>query len=68
MDKNEIKKALYREKPIANRQKVRRRPKTDMHYHCMTSLGEVKFKIPIEESEGFLEKMDAKLLIRWLQV
>jgi len=63
---NEIKKVLYKEKPIAHRQKIRLLPKEHEYYHCITSLGEVKFKIPISEADGFEDKMQSQLLIRWI--
>lgn len=66
MKNTEIKKILYKEKPIAKKQKSRMLPKTHLHYHCITSLGEIKFKIPIEEGFNFEDEMPAQLLIRWI--
>lgn len=65
IDKNEIKKILYKEKPIANRI-----AKVDggYIYSTETSIGEVKFIIPYKEMgmTPFDQEMSAQLLIRWL--
>lgn len=63
MDTNEIKKVLYKEKPIA--EKLYNQDNLEI-YGCDTSLGRVLFAIPISESTGFKSKEPAQLLIRWL--
>jgi len=71
MNINEIKKALYKEKPIASLQddtmfdfKVRKY-KT---YLAETSLGLVGFKVPLKEmgEKEFPDEIEAQLLIRWI--
>lgn len=75
MDKNEIKKALYKENPKAKRTAIYR-DGGSKDYEATTSLGVVKFHVPIMEqrnAEGKIlaefegKEIDAKLLIRWLQ-
>lgn len=64
MDKNEIKKALYKEKVIAK--KVKATPRGIL-YSTNCSLGEVEFLIPYEEiAISLTEDIQASLLIRWL--
>jgi hypothetical protein len=72
MDKNEIKKALYKEKPIARRVGVCENQAID--YEATTSLGIFEFRIPLEDRKKpdgsfteFEETMPAQLLIRWLK-
>lgn len=65
MEVNEIKKALYRQKPIAklqnkNKESLDYTTKLKDGYNCL-------FRIPNKEAENFKEEMDAKLLIRWLK-
>lgn len=64
---NEIKKILYKEKPIAKFKMIRME---FAYYVTETSLGEVKFVIPVSDmgEADFLPEMDAKLLIRWIEV
>ena len=65
--KNEIKKALYKEKPIAKFQMIRM---GSAYYKTETSLGDVNFVIPTNDmgEADFLPEMDAKLLIRWIEI
>lgn len=68
MNKNEIKKALYRQKPIASFMKI----KNGCAYY-VASIEEddaIIFKIPVNDmgDAEFTLMMDAKLLIRWLQI
>ena len=73
MELNEIKKALYRQKPKAFRNGNTKggnllyitlidQPNDDINRL------ELRFSVPVIEAENFEDKMDAKLLIRWLQV
>lgn len=70
MDKNEIKKALYKQKPTANLQVIRN---ATLHYTSSVTIGEqytpLRFEIPADEykSGDFMAEMPTKLLIRWLQ-
>lgn len=60
----DIKKELYRLKPVAKRMQT-----TNKHYVYYVKLplsGDVYFEIPIEEAVGFGNKEQAQLLIRWL--
>lgn len=65
--KNQVKKILYREKPIA---KIVIDPELFdegfLFYTANTSIGEIAFKIPIEEGSSFKDEEYAQLLIRWL--
>ena len=65
---NEIKKALYKEKPKAYLNSIKRDLLT---YHTYsTTIGKTLwFNIPISDigDATFFYEMDAKLLIRWLQ-
>lgn len=68
MNKNEIKKALYRQKPIARLDFIRK----GVAYYTtqINDINIARFEIPVDDMGGadlFVE-MDAKLLIRWLQV
>lgn len=65
MDLNEIKKVLYKEKPIA--EKLYGEDNNDI-YGCDTSLGRVLFCIPITESSQFKRKEPSQLLIRWIRL
>lgn len=67
MEKNEIKKFLYKEKLDAYIYE-----KTDTHYYYMTSKREniiVKFKVPIEDmgEHRFKGVEPSQLLIRWIE-
>jgi len=66
MEKNEIKKALYKENPTAVMEYV-----GSGHVKYVASLNElglVGFTVPFEEiaDTAFYSQMEAKLLIRWL--
>lgn len=63
INNNEIKKALYKEKPIAI--KVGKN-KEQVQYNTFVNGQIVKFLIPIEEAV-FEDKIQAQLLIRWMQ-
>lgn len=63
MNKEEIKKVLYKEKPMA--EKLYGEDNNDI-YVCDTSIGRVLFCIPITESATFNRKEPAQLLIRWI--
>lgn len=75
MDANEIKKVLYKEKPIAVQTGIYRDGgSTD--YEANTSLGVIKFHVPIQDMRGadgkilpdFQEEtIPAQLLIRWIR-
>tara|TARA_R110000796_G_scaffold96044_1_gene201529 strand:+ start:2129 stop:2347 length:219 start_codon:yes stop_codon:yes gene_type:complete len=71
MTNTEIKKALYKQKPIANRSEI----KDNVHYYDAIispddrAYFEVKFEVP-ETDMGdttFEDTMDAKHLIRWIK-
>ena len=66
MNRNEIKKTLYREKPKAS--KIAQPLNKRFLYEAKTSLGHVRFDVPIRDmGETFFEKeMPAQLLIRWM--
>lgn len=66
MEKNDIKKALYRQKPIAKKTK-----EVENVYLYETSLEEgmkIYFEVPVSDmgDATFGDEMDAKLLIRWI--
>lgn len=63
MTNNEIKKALYKEKPMA--EKLYNQDNSVI-YGCDTSLGRVIFRIPENESAKFNQEEPAQLLIRWM--
>ena len=62
---NEIKKALYKEKPTARLMAVDLDTKAAT-YETTCSHGEVVFEIPEDENENFPEEIPAQLLIRWI--
>lgn len=66
MEKNEIKKILYREKPLATRTQVYDQV---CFYEANTSLGKVEFEIPYREmgNKEFMFQEPAQHLIRWLK-
>ena len=69
MTKTEVKKELYKQKPIAEFN-------YDYEGHSYYSAEiivdgeeqEIKFKIPFEESGDFNAKIESQLLIRWLYI
>ena len=65
MELNEIKKALYRQKPLATFSKIR---KGNAYYVADIENKNLLFEIPIVDmgDADFLPDMDAKLLIRWI--
>lgn len=67
MNATEIKKALYKERPIAHRQYYPD-DKYYYYYQATTSTGEIDFRVPINEmgEKTFDNKLPAQLLIRWL--
>ena len=68
MELNEIKKVLYKEKPIAVRYGESLFFKTYL-YTTQSSLGKIKFSVPISDmgEKLFEEKIPAQLLIRWIE-
>lgn len=69
LDKNEIKKVLYKEKPAAIKYFHDVTMKGSIHsYKAETSIGLVKFEVP-EKDMGqkiFNNEEPAQLLIRWI--
>jgi hypothetical protein len=65
MSKNELKKAIYLNKPIANFQYIN---KGSAFYKSVVNNIEVTFDIPLNDmgTSEFLIEMDAKYLLRWL--
>lgn len=63
MDKNEIKKRLYKEKPEATLIGAIIGFKI---YSCKTSQEELQFRIPEDEADQFGITEPAQLLIRWM--
>jgi hypothetical protein len=66
MEKNEIKKALYRQKPTAKLSMIR---KSVAYYSTVLENSEVlQFEIPVSDmgDADLLLEMEGKLLIRWL--
>lgn len=75
MELNEIKKALYKEKPLATITAIYR-DGGSLDYEAETSLGKVKFYIPINDQRGSdgkilpefqVDSIQAQLLIRWIK-
>lgn len=64
--RNEIKKVLYKEKPIAV--KYAQPQNKSFAYKTQTSLGEILFDVPISDmGESLFDwEMPAQLLIRWM--
>lgn len=76
MDINEIKKALYKEKPMAKETAIYR-DGGSKDYQANTSLGVISFYVPILEqrdndgnilSEFLGKEIPAQLLIRWIKL
>lgn len=66
MNTNEIKKALYREKPVAKLQLIR---KGIAHYMAETSIGTVQFDVVVAEMGDaglYLEMPNCQLLARYI--
>lgn len=75
MELNEIKKTLYKEKPIAIQTGIMR-DGGSRTYQAETSLGTVKFFVPVGDmkewngnpkQESEFNKMPAQLLIKWIK-
>lgn len=66
MDKNEIKKLLYKHKPTAFRTF---KDDNRQAYVCELPDAEVIFNIPMNDAAGanLLETMPSQLLIRWIE-
>lgn len=66
-DLNTIKKILYKEKPKAFFQYVR---KGDAYYKTKTSEGEINFKIPVTDmgEADFGIELESSLLMRWIMI
>lgn len=66
MQKNEIKKFLYKNKPLASFVKIQ----SGIAYYIAVAGNDqpIQFEIPVDDmgDAKFLYLMDAKLLIRWL--
>lgn len=68
MNLNEIKKALYKEKPTA---RVTNLDSTADRCEYRTDLAdgtEVVFDIPMKEALDFMDEEPAQLLIRWIKI
>ncbi len=67
MEINEVKKALYRQKPLASLMYIRK----GVAYYQSALADEMSllFAVPVDDmgDADFLPNMDAKLLIRWIQ-
>lgn len=65
MEKNEIKKELYRNNPAAQFEYIR---KGVAHYTAQLPTGTVRFEIPVSDmgDADFHPMMDSKHLIRWI--
>lgn len=65
MENTEIKKALYKQKPEAHIQFIR---KGVAYYYADLEECRVKFEVPVNDmgDADFLPTMDAKLLNRWI--
>ena len=73
MEINEIKKILYKEKPIAKATRsiaYTSLGEEGQEYLTDTSLGKIRFVIPFSDKplEGFKSEEQAQLLIRWLTI
>lgn len=69
MENQEIKKILYKEKPVATRQStIVSHSGTTSYYKAHTSIGEITFTIPHSEMglNTFNQEENAQLLIRWI--
>lgn len=71
MNKNEIKKALYKQKPTAEFQFIRM---GNAHYLTSVNIDSIDklvfFEVPVDDmgTADFEREMDAKLLNRWIVV
>lgn len=66
MEKNELKKILYREKPLAQLDFIR---KGKVYYSCVVNDIHMTFEVPVSDmgDADLFPTMDAHLLIRYLQ-
>ena len=67
MNLTQIKKALYKEKPIAI---LKERTKAGLHYEAVCTEGIVNFVVPYDEvgEDLFTATMESQLLIRWIKL
>lgn len=65
MEKNELKKLLYRENPTAKLKFIR---KGSAYYTAKTNDITIDFIVPISDmgDADFFDEMDGKLMIRWI--
>jgi len=65
MNKNEIKKIIYKNKPIAYFDKIRI---GIAYYETVINNLKIYFEIPVNDmgDADFYKEMDAKLLLRWV--
>lgn len=68
MTTTEIKKALYKEKPIAKKVGMDRCMHPTYYYEAELTIGVVEFEVPYKDRCGtdFNDEMSAQHLIRWL--
>lgn len=64
MNANDVKKALYKEKPIAKR--IFLNAKRAVYATKLENGMQINFKIPADECETFGLDIEAQLLIRWM--
>ena len=66
MEKNELKKILYRVKPLAHLLYIR---KGKVYYSCVVNDIHMSFEVPVEDmgDADYFPTMNAHLLIRYLQ-
>lgn len=64
MEKNEVRKVLYKEKPVAKFDYIR---KGLSFYSAESSMGKLRFEIPVSDmgDADFLPEMEAQYLFRW---
>jgi hypothetical protein len=72
MERNEIKKEIYKKNPTAKLMYIRKgiaKYISDLYYIEDAGINNIYFDIPVEDMRDadFLPEMQAKLLIRWLQ-
>lgn len=68
MDLNEIKKALYKQKPEAKLLHIRKGKVCYFTYIGEEPFSRIDFEVPIEDmgDSSFYDSMNAQLLIRWI--
>jgi hypothetical protein len=64
-NRNEIKKALYRQKPLAV---IKNKDASSYRYSCVLDGSIIKFNVPVSDmgDSKFEDQMPAHLLIRWI--